>query len=742
MEQIELRNDRVDLTVGVDGTGAAWLQSYLPTGHQHEGPTWTPPVPLPLVEVSTVDSARRGLVTGLRHADSDISHRLRLRSHDHSRDGARQVLVLVLEDPVTGLTADYELSLEDTESVLTCAVRLTNRGRTAQLVTAVSSFTMTGFAHVGAGGESWSRNLRLWIPYSGWLSEARWKRHPLTDLGLDQVVSADHDLPGSMRRHVVSNTGTWSTSDYLPMGMLEDPDAGLVWAWEIAHNGSWAWEVGDRERDVYLYVGGPCDTHHQWRRELGPAESFETVPVAVAVTRGGFPQAVAALTQSRRRTRLGHRDNSEMLVVYNDFFNIWADPTTEKLRPVIDTAAGVGAEVFCVDAGWHDELDDGSDPARERVMGLSWWDAVGDWTPARHRFTHGLEDVLDRIRAHGMKPGLWMEPEVVGVRSPLVDELPPEALFRRFGRLVQDRGRYQLDFRHPDVVRRLDDAVDRLVDLGVAYLKLDYNIEAGTGTDVAADSPGDGLLQHNRAVLGWLRGLRERHPDLIIEGCASGGSRLDQAMLSLVPMQSTSDQKDPLLYAAVAANVRSVVPPEQCGCWAIPEPKHHPDELAVALCNAMLGRMLLSGRLQQMSESQLVLVREAVSTYKQLRRDLAQGLPTWPCGVPEWSDRWLVSGVDVGERQLVTVWNRTAERGSVRVPGADSGWSARVLFPRDSAASVVVRSDAVDVTFTRGPAACLIELGRPRGDTARLRSEREPGEQKPGPGTRPGAIQE
>lgn len=266
---------------------------------------------------------------------------------------------------------------------------------------------------------------------------------------------------------------------------------------------------------------------------------------------------------------------------------------------------------------------------------------------------------------------MWLEPEVVGVRSPLLRELPPEAVFQRFGRRVQDRGRYQLDFRHPAVVARLDAAIDHLVvDLGVGYLKLDYNIEGGTGTDVDADSPRDGLLQHNRAVVRWLEAIRARHPELIVEGCASGGNRLDQAMLAVVPMQSTCDQKDPLLGAAVSVNARSVVTPEQCGCWAIPEPKHRPDELAVAMANAMMGRVLLSGRLQSLGPQQRTVVRDALAVYKQLRADLGRSLPLWPCGVPGCSDDWLVTGASAPGRVLLTVWNRTAEAGSVTVPAA------------------------------------------------------------------------
>ena len=41
--------------------------------------------------------------------------------------------------------------------------------------------------------------------------------------------------------------------------------------------------------------------------------------------------------------------------------------------------------------------------------------------------------------------GLWLEPEVIGVRSPLAATLPDDAFFRRHGVRVSDSGRYLLD---------------------------------------------------------------------------------------------------------------------------------------------------------------------------------------------------------------------------------------------------------------------------------------------------------
>lgn len=87
--------------------------------------------------------------------------------------------------------------------------------------------------------------------------------------------------------------------------------------------------------------------------------------------------------------------------------------------------------------------------------------------------------------------------------------------------------------------------MDRLVeDLGVGYFKFDYNINPGPGTDVGGISAGAGLLGHNRAQLDWLDGLLDRHPNLIIENCASGAMRSDFALLSRLALQSTRYQQD------------------------------------------------------------------------------------------------------------------------------------------------------------------------------------------------------
>src|SRR5919202_1233446 len=202
-----------------------------------------------------------------------------------------------------------------------------------------------------------------------------------------------------------------------------------------------------------------------------------------------------------------------------------------------------------------------------------------------------------------MTPGLWLEPEAVGVRSPLAAKLPSEAFFRRAGVRHVEQDRFHLDLRHPDAVAHLDSVVDRLVDdHGVGYFKLDYNINPGPGTELDGESAGAGLLGHNRAHLAWLERVLDRHPRVLLENCSSGGRRMDSAMLSRLQLQSTSDQQDPVRYPPIAAAAPLSVLPEQAASWAYPQPDMSPEEIAFTLCTGLAGRAFLSGRARAASQ--------------------------------------------------------------------------------------------------------------------------------------------
>jgi len=532
-----------------------------------------------------------------------------------------------------------------------------NIGSETMLIEYVSTFALAGVSRGGLG--SWDSEVRLHVPDNSWCGECQWRSGPPQSFGLSRIYPSDSDLGFGLNRISISSQGTWSTLGHLPIGVLENTEIDQSLFWQIEHNGSWQWEVADLDHELYLRVSGPTYREALWSKDLGPGQIFRSVPATIGRVSGGVQAAMRILTQARRIFRKPHPDMETMPVIFNDYMNcLTGDPTSEKLIPIVDCAAKVGAEYFVIDAGWYAH------------RGENWWDGVGEWQASETRFPSGLKEITERICAKGMVPGLWLEIEVMGINCPLADRVPHTWFFQRAGRRVIDHGRYQLDFRNPEVTTHAGGVIDRLVsEYGVGYIKMDYNINAGPGTDVASDSPGDGLLEHNRAYLRWIENVMERHPQLVIENCSSGGLRMDYAQLEVHPIQSVSDQTDYRLNGVIAAACASAVTPEQAAVWSYPLKEGDEEETIFNMVNAILLRVHQSGRLHEISPERLALVEEGIRLYRCIRSDIREGLPFWPIGLPRFGDGWAAFGLDcLGVGSFLSVWRLSAEATAQEFP--------------------------------------------------------------------------
>lgn len=649
--------------VGADQPAA--LVSFVPTGRvSTDGVSGGaladgPDDPQPLVELTTIGHGR--FPGGFRHVDSTIGARLRPVSHHVHDDGADLWFRVVQADAATGLQVESVFRARaGVPAFQTWTEVSVERGE--HVVDSVSSFATGAFlTDSGATVDEFA----LVHADNDWAAESRWRTDPLRDIGLATIDrEAQHHPPRS--RAVVQNRGSWSTGEALPIGVLQADGtvpAPYALVWQVEHNGPWLYELGETRRHAYLLLSGPTDQEHQWTAVVTPEQPFTSVPVSVGIA-GSIDDAFGVLTRQRRAFRHVREADRALPLVFNDYMNtLMGDPTTEKLLPLIDAAADAGADLFCIDAGWYAEGH--------------WWDTVGAWEEAASRFPTGLGAVIDHIRARGMQAGLWLEPEVIGVHSPLAISLPSSAFVEHHGVRVAEHGRHLLDLRSPEARAHLDAVVDRLVgELGVTFFKMDNNTMTG---------PFAGMLDHQRALLDWLDAVQERYPALLIENCASGAMRADWAMLSRLHMQSTSDQQDPVLSATIAAAAPAAMLPEQAGNWAYPAPTMDPELFTLSLVNGVLGRMYLSGYLNEMSPSQRALVGDAIAAHRQVLDVVEASVPVWPLGLPAWEDPWVALGLRATSGDLyLSVWSLPGASSSVSLPlPALAGQAVAVepLFP-------------------------------------------------------------
>lgn len=74
----------------------------------------------------------------------------------------------------------------------------------------------------------------------------------------------------------------------------------------------------------------------------------------------------------------------------------------ERMLAEIEVAARMGIEVFVIDTGWYQK--------------------TGDWQVSAERFPDGLHQVVDALRSHGMRLGLWFAPGTVALSSQALAE--------------------------------------------------------------------------------------------------------------------------------------------------------------------------------------------------------------------------------------------------------------------------------------------------------------------------------
>lgn len=507
----------------------------------------------------------------------------------------------------------------------------------------------------------------------------------------------------SQGRIACANIGSWSTKERLPQGIIAH-SGGMV-MFQIESSSSWYYEISDRAGQYYLYLGGPNLPFGGWSRQLAPGESYDTPWVALAFGED-LNGVLGEMTLYRRHIAGTSKADAALPTIFNEYMHLsWDSPTAENTAKYAPVVAKTGVEYYVIDCGWHNEED-----------GDKVYPFVGQWKESHARFPEGLRKTTDRIRSLGMKPGLWIEAEIIGYQcQEMLAYYTPDCFLSRHGKPLTVMNRHFLDYRHPKVRRYMSETVRRMVeDYGAAYIKVDYNQDCGVGTDRDAFSTGQGLEDCANAFLDWLRSMREEYPEVIFEGCASGGMRMDYKTLSAYSLVSTSDQVDYLKYPCIAGNILSAVLPEQAAVWSYPVGSDctcgeqvTDQRIVLNMINSFLGRMHLASHLDWLNEHQLGLIREGVDYYKSLSPIKKKALPWLPWGFTGFGEKQICAGLRYENKKYLAMWN-LGEPASMTVHTKVR--SAKIAYPSCPAAELSYTADSLTVAFREEKCAVFLEI--------------------------------
>ena len=655
------------------------------------------------------ESKARGLqiaevqLAGENHA-IDGAHRMvrtsegaALRYAEHRIEG--DCLEIVQRSPRVEVVTVFR-AYADTNAIRIFS-RVKNIAEEPVVLTAASAFELHGF---GAGGCTEAKNL-YFHDFMYWHhTECRGRVRSWKDCGLD--------FGSASVRH--ANIGGWSSKEYAPQAILEDRRDNRFLMFQIESNSSWYWELGYESNISYLHLGGSTEWYHSWSRELIPGETYETVAVGLAY--GNSLNAVLGeMAKYRRHLRHITPADEEMPLIFNEYMHWkWDGPDEESCARTVPEVAKLGVDYYVIDCGWHDEVD----PA---VV----YHYVGEWKESQTHFPSGLKKTMDLIHSHGMKAGLWIEPEVVGIKcQKMIDYYGDECFLQRNGKKVCELGRYLLDFRHEKVRAYLSETIDRMInEYGADYIKFDYNQDCGPGSDYDSFSRGEALEDHMNAYYDWALSMMKKYPQVIFEGCASGGSRMDYKTLSEFSLMSTSDQTEYERYPYIAGNMLACILPEQAAVWNYPvRSKAHrhcedkvnenvPDEVvAINVVNTLLGRMHLASPVWMLNEHKQAILKEGLDYARTLTEMKKVAVPYLPFGYVTWGAPTVSAGLMTDEKLYLAVWNFGGAR-EVTVPLTDLRVkSAKVGYPLSLPTDFSLMDNALTVRFTEAEQARFFEI--------------------------------
>ena len=553
---------------------------------------------------------------------------------------------------------------------------------------------------------------------SAWLGEGQWNSSTLDNLGMYQVYD-DHQ---HRNYAAIFSKGSWSTSLYYPLVMVEDLELHKTHYFEIKSSSSWYIEFcieynENNEETLYVFASDSCEKNDSWNKELLPGESYQTATTVYGTVDGGFEEAVKRLIDYKRADSKVRFDNNVPPVCFNDYMNCcWAMPSYENTTALVDKAAELGVEVFCIDSGWQVSLLDDT------------FKCIGDWAVSKSKFSpKSFKDIIDYINAKGMKCGAWLEIEGVMEGAKAYVELDKYILKRRGHIIGKPRSFY--DFRTEFIQNKMEKVFDMLYDMGIRYIKNDYNQSLGIGCD--GDDSFSVIMRENLiAFCKFIDKIQKKYPDLIIENCGSGGMRCDSETLSHFHLQSTSDQEVYTCNPSIICGSLSYMPVEKAGVWTYPYPVRYNDRMeykvfeddysdghqtAFNMVNSMMGLMYMSGRIDVADELNRCLIKDAISVYKEIRKDYTSAYPIYPTGTFRMKEKGIFTlGLYVPEKKTayIAVWKINTDKSELTVDLSKYGdiKNAEKLYPELNDYKLTYSGKDIRVEFPEGNCAMLTKI--------------------------------
>ena len=383
----------------------------------------------------------------------------------------------------------------------------------------------------------------------------------------------------------------------------------------VVYSGNYQLKVETDDTDYHYFFAGINPDNSAYHLKKG--ETFATPAIALSFSKEGLSGVSRNFHKWGRNYKLAH-GNKERKILLNSWEGVYFDINQEGMDQMMGDIASMGGELFVMDDGWF-----GVKYPRKTDNC-----ALGDWEVDKNKLPEGIEGLLRDAKKHGIKFGIWIEPEMSNTVSELYDAHPDWIIKAPKREPVLGRGGTQvvLDMANPKVQDFLFSIVDNLMTKypEIDYIKWDANMSImNHGSQYLTMNDQSHLyIEYHRGFQKTCERIRAKYPDLTIQACASGGGRANWGVLPYFDEFWVSDNTDALQRIYMQWGTSYFFPAIAQASHISATPNHtvhRTTSLKYRIDVAMSGRLGMEIQPKHMTDAEKDICRKAIKEYKEIR---------------------------------------------------------------------------------------------------------------------------
>lgn len=530
----------------------------------------------------------------VKHADGNMSTQMEVVSVSTNQEKQSTLTTIHLKDKVYPFYVDVHYkAYQDVDMIETW----TEISHTEKKPVYLSQFS-SAYLPIRRGN--------VWLSHlsGSWANEGQLTQEPLQP-GMTVIKNKD-----GVRNSHTSHAEVMFSLDGKPQ-----ENTGRVIGAALCYTGNYKLKIDTDDSDYHQFYAGINEENSSYM--LPKKEVFRTPAVALTYSDKGLSGASRNFHKWGRTYKLAH-GNVVRDILLNSWEGVYFDINQKGMDQMMSDIASMGGELFVMDDGWF-----GNKYPRKNDSS-----SLGDWVTDKNKLPEGIEGLIKDAKKHGIKFGIWIEPEMANTISELYEKHPEWILKAPQRDPVLGRGGTQvvLDLANPEVqdfvFKVVDDLMTQYPD--IAYIKWDANMAImNHGSNyLAADKQSHMYIEYHKGFESVCQRIRAKYPDLVIQACASGGGRANYGYLPYFDEFWVSDNTDALQRIYMQWGTSYFFPAIAMASHISAAPNHQTFRtvpLKYRIDVAMSGRLGMEIQPKNMTDEEKELCRKAIADYKKIR---------------------------------------------------------------------------------------------------------------------------